>query len=79
MAWLIGVAFRVLSNQRRTSSRRTRLVEKASRDRAWAPLPDEQLLRHEEDREMLDALARLSPADRGGDGGSGLTGWPAVI
>ncbi len=63
-AWLIGVAFRVLANQRRSASRRARLFERASRDRAWAPLPDEQILRNEEDREVLEALSRLSRSDR---------------
>jgi RNA polymerase sigma-70 factor (ECF subfamily) len=63
-AWLIGVAFRVLSNQRRSAGRRTRLLEKAGRDRAWAPLPDEQVLRNEEDREVIAALSRLSRTDR---------------
>jgi RNA polymerase sigma-70 factor (ECF subfamily) len=63
-AWLIGVAFRVLSNQRRSASRRARLFERVSRDRAWAPMPDEQLLRNEEDREVIEALSRLSRTDR---------------
>jgi RNA polymerase sigma-70 factor (ECF subfamily) len=63
-AWLIGVAFRVLANQRRSADRRARLFEKARRDRAWAPMPDEQLLRNEEDREVIEALSRLSRTDR---------------
>ena len=63
-AWLIGVAFRVLANQRRSAGRRARLFERASRDRAWAPMPDEQLLRNEEDREVVEALSRLSRTDR---------------
>jgi RNA polymerase sigma-70 factor (ECF subfamily) len=63
-AWLIGVAYRVLANQRRSAGRRARLFERASRDRAWAPMPDEQVLRNEEDREVLEALARLSRTDR---------------
>ena len=63
-AWLIGVAFRVLANQRRSASRRARLLERASGDRAWTPMPDEQLLRNEEDRELIDALTRLSRTDR---------------
>jgi RNA polymerase sigma-70 factor (ECF subfamily) len=63
-AWLIGVAFRVLANQRRSAGRRARLFERASRDRAWAPMPDEQVLRNEEDREVMEALSRLSRTDR---------------
>jgi RNA polymerase sigma-70 factor (ECF subfamily) len=63
-AWLIGVAFRVLANQRRSAGRRARLFEKASRDRAWAPMPDEQVLRNEEDRAVIEALSRLSRTDR---------------
>jgi RNA polymerase sigma-70 factor (ECF subfamily) len=63
-AWLIGVAFRVLANQRRSANRRARLFERASRDRAWAPMPDEVLLRSEEEREVIDALFRLSRTDR---------------
>lgn len=63
-AWLIGVAFRVLANQRRSAGRRARLLERASRDRAWAPMPDEQLLRNEEDREVIDAVSRLSRTDQ---------------
>ena len=58
------VAFRVLANQRRAAGRRARLFERASRDRAWAPMPDEQLLRNEEDRELIEALSRLSRTDR---------------
>ena len=63
-AWLIGVAFRVLANQRRSAGRRARLFERASRDRAWAPMPDEQLLRNEEEREVIEALSHLSRTDR---------------
>ncbi len=63
-AWLIGVAFRVLANQRRSAGRRARLLERASRDRAWAPMPDEQLLRNEEERELIEALSRLNRTDR---------------
>jgi RNA polymerase sigma-70 factor (ECF subfamily) len=63
-AWLIGVAFRVLANQRRGAGRQARLFERASRDRVWAPMPDEQVLRHEEDREVIEALSKLSRTDR---------------
>jgi RNA polymerase sigma-70 factor (ECF subfamily) len=63
-AWLIGVAYRVLANQRRSAGRRARLFERASRDQSWAPMPDEQILRNEEDREVLEALSRLRRTDR---------------
>lgn len=63
-AWLFGVSYRVLANQRRSAGRRARLLEKASHDRAWAPLPDEQMLRNEEDREVIVALSRLSRRDQ---------------
>jgi RNA polymerase sigma-70 factor (ECF subfamily) len=63
-AWLIGVAFRVLANQRRSAGRRARLFERASQNLAWAPMPDEQVLRNEEDQELIEALSRLSRTDR---------------
>ena len=58
-AWLTGVAFRVLANQRRSAARRARLFEPVSQGRAWAPLPDERILGYEEDRELIEALSRL--------------------
>jgi RNA polymerase sigma-70 factor (ECF subfamily) len=63
-AWLIGVAVHVLANQRRSESRRARLLQRSSQNRPWAPMPDELLLRNEEDREVLEALSRLSPTYR---------------
>ncbi len=63
--WLLGVAYRVLSNQRRSKRRRRRLLEKAAHATYDEPaLPDRQLLRNEEEREVIEALARLRPRDR---------------
>jgi RNA polymerase sigma-70 factor (ECF subfamily) len=63
-AWLIGVAFKVLANQRRGEKRRARLLRRVDQITAWVPMPDEQLLRIEEDHQLLDALARLSTRDQ---------------
>jgi RNA polymerase sigma-70 factor (ECF subfamily) len=63
-AWLLGVAARVLANQRRGETRRAKLGQRAGGLAAWSPLPDEPLLRNEEDREVIEALARLRDIDR---------------
>ena len=63
-AWLIGVASKVLANQRRAASRRLRLTARASQVNAIVLMPDELLLRVEEDREVIEALARLKSSDR---------------
>ena len=63
-AWLIGVASKVLANQRRAARRRLRLTTKASQVNAIVLMPDELLLRVEEDREVIEALARLKASDR---------------
>lgn len=63
-AWLIGVASKVLANQRRAARRRLRLTTKASQVNAIVPMPDELFLRVEEDREVIEALARLKSSDR---------------
>ncbi len=63
LPWLIGVAFRVLANQRRSTRRRAALVRKvgaASVD--LMPAVDEPMIRG--DQELFDALAGLSPQDR---------------
>ena len=63
--WLIGVADRVLSNQRRSNRRRSRLAERAAADRSgWAPQPDEPLIRREEEQDVLATLGRMRPSDR---------------
>jgi RNA polymerase sigma-70 factor (ECF subfamily) len=63
-AWLFGVAHHVLANQRRGERRRLRLTQRAGQDVTWAQLPDEPLLRNEEEQEVLAALSRLSLTDR---------------
>ena len=64
-AWLFGVAYRVLANQRRSAQRRRLLARRA----AGAvldppPLPDAQVVRNEEELEVIEALSRLRPLDR---------------
>lgn len=64
-AWLIGVAYRVLANQRRSEHRRRRLSQRAERTaHEPVPLPDELVVRSEESQAVVDALARLQPPDR---------------
>jgi RNA polymerase sigma-70 factor, ECF subfamily len=63
-AWLIGVAYRVLANQRRGSARRKRLFERMAGVADRPPWPEDQLIRGEAAREVIDALAMLKPADR---------------
>lgn len=62
--WLIGVAHKVVSNQRRGRRRWERLNEKASGTRTVLPSwPEELLIRREEEREVLEMLASLNPKD----------------
>lgn len=64
-AWLIGVAYRILANQRRSDHRRRRLSQRAARAGHEAvPRPDELVVRSEESQAVVDALARLQPPDR---------------
>ncbi len=63
--WLLGVAYKVLANQRRSAQRRHRLTFKAAGTAATPDLPpDAQLIRHEEEAEVIAALAQLRPRDR---------------
>ena len=63
--WLLAVAHRVLANQRRGSARRLRLFERAAKeDRGRVQWPEEQLIRNEDAREVIEGLARLRPPDR---------------
>ncbi|MEA2023161.1 MAG: sigma-70 family RNA polymerase sigma factor [Actinomycetota bacterium] len=65
LPWLYGVARRVLSNQRRSRSRSAALGRKlADIDPPEDPSPEVIVLRRAEDREMLDAVARLRPEDQ---------------
>ncbi|MGI9584584.1 MAG: RNA polymerase sigma factor [Acidimicrobiia bacterium] len=66
LPWLFGVAYRTLANQRRSERRSLRLVTKL---RGQSPAdgtldPERQVLRNEDEREVIDALGRLRPADR---------------
>lgn len=64
-AWLLGVAYRVLANQRRGSRRKAHLLERAAGARGEPPLwPEELVIRNEEAREVIAALARLRLRDR---------------
>jgi len=65
LAWLYGVARRVLSNQRRGSTRRARLTRRLLG--VQPPTPDEvepQVIRHFEQQEVISAMAGLSASDR---------------
>lgn len=65
LPWLLGVAHRVLANQRRGEKRRRSLTERAvGTVGETAPLPDEVLVRDEDATEVIEALSRLRPADR---------------
>lgn len=65
LPWLLGVAYRVLANQRRAENRRRSLAERAAGTVGETdPLPDEVLLRGEDATAVIAALSRLRPADR---------------
>ncbi len=65
LPWLYGVSRKVLANQRRGRDRYAALGQKlnhvGSQDE---PSPEVVVLRRAEDKEMLDAVARLRPADQ---------------
>lgn len=58
LAWLYGVAHRTLANQRRSSDRRRRLVDRITVHQRMAPSPSA------DPTDVLDALARLREDDR---------------
>ena len=65
LAWLYGVARRVLLNQRRSSARRVRLTHRLRG--VQPPTPDEvepQVIRHFEQQEVISAMAGLSTSDQ---------------
>lgn len=65
LPWLHGVARRVLANQRRSASRRqTAAVWLRVVDDDPANEPERQLVRSQESRDVVAALARLKPADQ---------------
>lgn len=63
--WLFGVARRVLANQRRGRRRRLQLARRAG---TLGVPPDQgvdsQVVRHERDREVIEAMASLGERDR---------------
>ena len=64
-AWLFGVARNVLANRWRSAGRRERLrARMAGIAPARRELPDDLAVRRSEDEEVLEALRRLSAADR---------------
>ena len=65
LPWLLGVAYRVILNQRRSARRHLRLRDKAARAGVQPQAgPDAQLVRREEEQEVIEALLRLRPDDR---------------
>lgn len=64
--WLFGVARRVLANQRRSQQRRRRLARRAAEPSGWrlAANVDSQVVRHERDQEVVEAVAALGERDR---------------
>ncbi len=65
LPWLFATAYRVISNQRRSTRRRNRLNDRIARlPLDGGPFPDAQLIRSEEEAEVVAALERLRDADR---------------
>ena len=65
LAWLYGVARRVLANQRRSNGRLRRLVDRiASLGVQPATSPESAVMRRLEDEELLQALHRLPSAQQ---------------
>lgn len=65
LPWLLAVAYRVISNQRRSQRRRNRLNDRvASLPVDAGALPDAQLVRSEEESNVIAALERLRDVDR---------------
>ncbi len=63
--WLFGIARNVLRNHQRTNRRLYRLTSRIGSVSADVdPLPETIVLRRAQDREVLEALARLRPRDR---------------
>jgi RNA polymerase sigma-70 factor (ECF subfamily) len=65
LGWLYGVARRVLANEFRRNKRSRRLLTRLrNTDSEPDPGPDVVVVRREEDRTMLRALAQLRPQDQ---------------
>ena len=64
-SWLYAVAYRILSNQRRSNTRfgalRTKLAGTANE---VAADPASQVVRHEDDQRLIDALGTLKDSDQ---------------
>ena len=63
-AWLLGVAYKILSNQRRSAARRVRLSERVATAATTTMLAGEPFIDSPIDSTVLDALTRLKPTDR---------------
>jgi RNA polymerase sigma factor (sigma-70 family) len=62
--WLFGIARGVLSNQRRSTSRRVRLTEKVgSMGEGHIEAPDVIVIRREQDQQVMDVLEGLRETD----------------
>jgi RNA polymerase sigma-70 factor (ECF subfamily) len=65
VAWLYGVARRVLANEFRRNRRWRQLLSKLAHNTPTVePIPEVVMLRRERDRTILAALARLRPDDQ---------------
>lgn len=64
LPWLYGTARRVVANQRRSTARRSRAAGRIRQEGRLNPGPEAQVVRREEEQEVLDALDRLDAADR---------------
>ena len=65
LSWLYAVAFRVLANQRRGNARLGNLKVKVSTTTSDNSIdPVEQLVRNEEEQQVIDAMETLRPDDR---------------
>ncbi|MGI9584606.1 MAG: RNA polymerase sigma factor [Acidimicrobiia bacterium] len=65
LSWLYAVAYRVLANQRRGNARMGNLkVKLANTETDVGVDPVDQLIRNEEDQQVVDAMAALRPDDR---------------
>lgn len=63
-AWLYGVAWRVLANQRRGEQRRVRVGDRLLQAAAPFAGPEVDVVRSEGHRRLMDAYLRLEPGDQ---------------
>lgn len=67
LPWLYAVAYRVLGHQWRGLSRQSKLTDRLAQvghDTPSSPPPDQYVVARQESRQVLEALARLKPADQ---------------